>query len=186
MVAGADPHFPYLRERGALGRTVGRFGKGDTRACGGVCSHGAVVADGDGNVFGVVGGRRDVGRVWFYVEAHEHGVVDVTVLLESNDACALEDAVNPRGCVEKNGGPVSFDERLADVEARYGVGSRQAVDVGAMLSVLRRELEMRGVSVEAAERAGVERVDAVGESAGLVEGAAGADVADAEDVADSL
>lgn len=45
------------------------------------------------------------------------------------------------------------------VEARYGVGSRQAVDVGEMLSVLRRELEMRGVSVAAAERAGVERVD---------------------------
>lgn len=44
---------------------------------------------------------------------------------------------------------------LFDVEARYGVGSRQAVDVGVMLSVLRRELEMRGVSVEAAERAGV-------------------------------
>ena len=31
-----------------------------------------------------------------------------------------------------------------------------------MLDVLRRELEMRGVSVAAAERAGVERVDAVG------------------------
>lgn len=60
-----------------------------------------------------------------------------------------------------DGVPVSFDERLSDVEARYGVGSRQAVDVGMMLSVLRRELEMRGVSVEAAERAGVERVDAV-------------------------
>ena len=58
-----------------------------------------------------------------------------------------------------DGVPVSFDERLSDVEARYGVGSRQAVDVGAMLSVLRRELEMRGVSVAAAERAGVERVD---------------------------
>jgi hypothetical protein len=61
-----------------------------------------------------------------------------------------------------DGVPVSFDERLADVEARYGVGSRQAVDVGVMLDVLRRELEMRGVSVAAAERAGVERVDAVG------------------------
>ena len=36
--------------------------------------------------------------------------------------------------------------------------------MGAMLSVLRRELELRGVSVAAAERAGVERVDAVGES----------------------
>lgn len=90
-----------------------------------------------------------------------------------------------------DGVPVSFDERLADVEARYGVGSRQAVDVGEMLSVLRRELEMRGVSVAAAERAGVERVDAVGESAESVEGAAGADVAgadvsDAEDAVDSL
>lgn len=88
--------------------------------------------------------------------------------------------------------PVSFDERLSDVEARYGVGSRQAVDVGVMLSVLRRELEMRGVSVAAAERAGVERVDAVGESAASVEGAAVAgatadtDVSDAEDAADSL
>lgn len=91
-----------------------------------------------------------------------------------------------------DGVPVSFDERLADVEARYGVGSRQAVDVGAMLSVLRRELELRGVSVEAAERAGVERVDAVGESAESVEGAAVADdtadtgVSDAEDAAGSL
>lgn len=59
-----------------------------------------------------------------------------------------------------DGVPVSFDERLSDVEARYGVGSRQAVDVGEMLSVLRRELEVRGVSVAAAERAGVERADA--------------------------
>lgn len=58
-----------------------------------------------------------------------------------------------------DGVPVSFVERLSDVEARYGAGSRQAVDVGAMLSVLRRELEMRGVSVVDAERAGVERVD---------------------------
>lgn len=91
-----------------------------------------------------------------------------------------------------DGVPVSFDERLSDVEARYGVGSRQAVDVGVMLDVLRRELEMRGVSVAAAERAGVERVDAVGESAGPVEGAAVADatadtgVSDAEDAVDSL
>ena len=61
-----------------------------------------------------------------------------------------------------DGVPVSFVERLSDVEARYGAGSRQAVDVGAMLSVLRRELEMRGVSV----------VDA--------------DVSDAEGAADSL
>lgn len=91
-----------------------------------------------------------------------------------------------------DGVPVSFDERLADVESRYGVGSRQAVDVGAMLDVLRRELEMRGVSVAAAERAGVERVDVVGESAESVEGAADADatadvdVSDTEDAADSL
>ena len=91
-----------------------------------------------------------------------------------------------------DGVPVSFVERLSDVEARYGAGSRQAVDVGAMLSVLRRELEMRGVSVAAAERAGVERVDEVGESAESVEGAAVADatagtgVSDAEDAVDSL
>lgn len=91
-----------------------------------------------------------------------------------------------------DGVPVSFGERLADVEARYGVGSRQAVDVGVMLDVLRRELELRGVSVEAAERAGVEHADAVSESAGSVEGAAGADdaadadVSDTEDAADSL
>lgn len=83
-----------------------------------------------------------------------------------------------------DGVPVSFDERLSDVEARYGVGSRQAVDVGEMLSVLRRELEMRGVSVAAAERAGVERAGEVGESAESVEGAAGADVAGA-DVSDA-
>ena len=91
-----------------------------------------------------------------------------------------------------DGVPVSFVERLADVEARYGVGSRQAVDVGVMLGVLRRELEMRGVSVAAAERAGVERVGAVGESAESVEGAAVADatvdtdVSDTEGAADSL
>lgn len=86
-----------------------------------------------------------------------------------------------------DGVPVSFDERLADVEARYGVGSRQAVDVGVMLGVLRRELEMRGIDVAAAERAGVERVDEVGESAESVESAADADAtADAEEAADSL
>ena len=93
-----------------------------------------------------------------------------------------------------DGVPVSFVERLADVEARYGVGSRQAVDVGEMLSVLRRELEMRGVSVAAAERAGVERADEVGESAESVEGAADsegvnaveADGADVDTTADSL
>lgn len=88
-----------------------------------------------------------------------------------------------------DGVPVSFDERLADVESRYGVGSRQAVDVGVMLRVLRRELELRGVSVAAAERAGVERTGEVGES---VEGATGADdaadadVSDTEDAVDSL
>lgn len=91
-----------------------------------------------------------------------------------------------------DGVPVSFDERLADVEARYGVGSRQAVGVGVMLGVLRRELEMRGVSVAAAERAGVERAGEVGESAESVEGAAVADatadtdVSDTEDATDSL
>ena len=86
-----------------------------------------------------------------------------------------------------DGVPVSFDERLSDVEARYGVGSRQAVDVGAMLSVLRRELEMRGVSVVDAERAGVERVDVsranvdAADSEGVGEVAEGAD-----DTVDSL
>ena len=87
-----------------------------------------------------------------------------------------------------DGVPVSFDERLSDVEARYGVGSRQAVDVGVMLDVLRRELEMRGVSVEAAERAGVERVDTESEfpeSAAGAEGVSAADV-DAADAVDSL
>lgn len=100
-----------------------------------------------------------------------------------------------------DGVPVSFDERLSDVEARYGVGSRQAVDVGEMLGVLRRELEMRGVSVEAAERAGVERADAEAvedavdsgaegaENASVVadgaEGVSAADV-DAADAVDSL
>ena len=87
-----------------------------------------------------------------------------------------------------DGVSVSFVERLADVEARYGAGSRQTVDVGAMLSALRRELEMRGVSVEAAERAGVERVDTEGEfpeSAAGAEGVSAADV-DAADAADSL
>ena len=86
-----------------------------------------------------------------------------------------------------DGVPVSFVERLSDVEARYGAGSRQAVDVGAMLSVLRRELEMRGVSVVDAERAGVERVDVsranvdAADSEGVGEVAEGAD-----DTVDSL
>ena len=44
-----------------------------------------------------------------------------------------------------DGVPVSFDERLSDVEARYGVGSRQAVDVGEMLSVLRRSQTLRRI-----------------------------------------
>lgn len=52
----------------------------------------------------MVGSAGDVGRVGFYVDAHEHGVVDVAVLLEPNDVCVLEDAVDPHGCVEKNGG----------------------------------------------------------------------------------
>ena len=104
MVTGANPHFPYLRERGALGRGVGCFGEGDALAVGGGAVNGAALVDGDGNVFGVVGSADDVGRVWFHVEAHKHGVVDVTVLLESNDARALEDAVDPHGRVEKNGG----------------------------------------------------------------------------------
>lgn len=87
-----------------------------------------------------------------------------------------------------DGVPVSFVERLADVEARYGVGSRQAVDVGVMLGVLRRELELRGVSVADAERAGVERVDMESEfpeSAAGAEGVSAADV-DAADAVDSL
>ena len=103
-VAGADPHFSHLRERGALRRGVGRFGEGDALAVGGVAVDGAVVADGDGRVFCAVGSAGDVGRVGFHVDAHEHGVVDVAVLLESNDARALEDAVDPHGRVEKNGG----------------------------------------------------------------------------------
>ena len=35
MVAGADPHFTHLCERGALGRGVGCCGEGDTLAVGG-------------------------------------------------------------------------------------------------------------------------------------------------------
>ena len=101
---GADPHFAYLCERGALGCGVGCLGEGDALAVGGGAVNGAILVDGDGNVFGAVGSADDVGRVWFYVEAHEHGVVDVAGLLELNDACALEDAVDPHGCVEKNGG----------------------------------------------------------------------------------
>lgn len=80
------------------------MGEGDALAVGGGAVNGAILVDGDGNVFGAVGSADDVGRVWFYVEAHEHGVVDVAVLLELNDSCALEDAVDPHGRVEKNGG----------------------------------------------------------------------------------
>ena len=68
------------------------------------------------------------------------------------------------------------------------MGSRQAVDVGVMLGVLRRELELRGVSVADAERAGVERVDMESEfpeSAAGAEGVSAADV-DAADAVDSL
>lgn len=87
-----------------------------------------------------------------------------------------------------DGVPVSFVERLADVEARYGVGSRQAVDVGAMLSVLRRELEMRGVSVADAERAGVECADEADTGAADSEDASAVELADADadDAVDSL
>ena len=87
-----------------------------------------------------------------------------------------------------DGVPVSFDERLADVEARYGVGSRQAVDVGVMLDVLRRELELRGVSVEAAERAGVECADEADTGAADSEDASAVELADADadDAVDSL
>ena len=104
VVAGADPHFTHLCERGALGCAVGCLGERHALAVGGGAVNGAILVDGDGNVFGAVGSADDVGRVWFYVEAHEHGAVDVAVLLELNDACALEDAVDPHGCVEKNGG----------------------------------------------------------------------------------
>lgn len=86
-----------------------------------------------------------------------------------------------------DGVPVSFVERLSDVEARYGAGSRRGVDVGVMLGVLRRELEVRGVSVVDAGRAGVERVDVsranvdAADSGGVGEVAEGAD-----DTVDSL
>lgn len=104
MVAGADPHFPNLRECGALGCGVGCFGEGNAHTSGGGAVNGAVLVDGYGNVFGAVGSADDVGRVGVHVDAHENGVVDVAVLLEPNGACALEDAVDPHGCVEKNGG----------------------------------------------------------------------------------
>lgn len=104
VVTGADPHFAYLCECGALGCGVGCFGECHALVVGGGAVDGAVLVDGDGRVFCVVGSAGDVGRVWFYVDAHEHGVVGVAVLLELNDACALEDAVDPHGCVEKNGG----------------------------------------------------------------------------------
>lgn len=104
MVAGADPHFAHLCERGALGRGVGCFGEGDALAVGGGAVNGAALVDGYGNVFGAVGSADDVGRVGVHVDAHENGVVDVAAFLEPNDACALEDAVDPHGRVEKNGG----------------------------------------------------------------------------------
>ena len=96
-VVGADPHFTHPRERGALRRTVGCFGEGRTHTCGGCCPHGSVVADSDGHVFGVVGGRRDAGRVGVYVDAHEHLVGAAVALLELNDARALVDAVDRHG-----------------------------------------------------------------------------------------
>ena len=104
MVAGADPHFPNLRECGALGCGVGCFGEGNAHTSGGGAVNGAVLVDGDGRVFGAVGGAGGVGRVGVHVDAHENGVVDVAAFLEPNDACALEDAVDPHGRVEKNGG----------------------------------------------------------------------------------
>ena len=104
VVAGADPHFAHLCERGALGRAVGRFGECHTLAVGGDGVDGAVLVDGDGRVFGVVGSADDVGRVGLHVDTHERLVGAVVALLEPNDACALEDAVNPHWCVEKNGG----------------------------------------------------------------------------------
>ena len=73
-------------------------------ASGGVCPHGAVVADGDGNVFGVVGSADDAGRVGFHVDAHERLGGAVVALLELNDARTLIDAVNRHGRIEKNGG----------------------------------------------------------------------------------
>ena len=46
-----------------------------------------------------------MGRVGFHVDAHERLIGGAVVaLLELNDVCALEDAVDPHGCVEKNGG----------------------------------------------------------------------------------
>lgn len=104
MIAGTNPHFPYLCERGALGRAVGCLCEGDALAVGGGAVNGAALVNGDGDVFCAVGGAGDVGRVGFHVDAHEHGVVDVAVFLKVDDACALEDAVDPHGRVEKNGG----------------------------------------------------------------------------------
>ena len=101
-VAGADPHFTHLCERGALGRAVGCFGEGDALAVGGGAVNGAILVDGDGNVFGAVGSADDVGRVWFYVEAHEYLIGAVVSLLELNDARALVDAVDHHGRVEED------------------------------------------------------------------------------------
>ena len=102
VVVGADPHLAHLRERGALGCGVGCFGEGDMLAVGGGAVNGAVVADGDGCVLGVVGGADDVGCVGFHVDAHERLVVGVAVFLEFDDARALENAVDHHGCVEKD------------------------------------------------------------------------------------
>lgn len=168
VVAGADPHFAYLRECGALGCGVGCLGEGNAHTSGGGAVNGAVVADGDGNVFGAVGSADDVGRVGVHVDAHENGVVDVAVLLEPNDACALEDAVDPHGRVEKNGGlhecAFCLWWRFLLVALVYHAHAPRVYTcrclalVGVLgVGVLRRELEMRGVSVAAAERAGVER-----------------------------
>lgn len=104
VVAGADPHFAYLCECGALGCGVGCFGEGDALAVGGGAVNGAALVDGDGCVFGVVGGAGDVGRVGFHVDAHERLGGAVVALLELDDARALIDAVNRHGCLEGDGG----------------------------------------------------------------------------------
>ena len=104
MVAGADPHFAHLCERGALGRGVGCFSERHTLAVGGGAVDGAVLVDGDGCVFGAVGGRRDAGRVGFHVDAHERLVGAVVALMELDDARTLVDAVDHHGRVEKDVG----------------------------------------------------------------------------------
>ena len=103
VVVGTNPHLTYLRERGALGRGVGRFGECHALTSGGDGVNCVILVDGDGCVFGVVGGAGDVGRVGFHVDAYER-LGGAVVFLEVDDACALEDAVDPHGCVEKDGG----------------------------------------------------------------------------------